>query len=927
MNNNINEKRGVDIELLAPAGSVEAGYAALHYGADAIYLGLEKFSARASATNLSLDDLNDIAGYAHSRPKKRKIYAAINTLVLQDELGGLIDLLGNAAAIGIDAVIVQDLGVLHILRRYFPQVKIHASTQMAIHNLAGAKAAAKMGVKRVTLARELTMDEIAEIAAGSGIETEVFIHGALCYSYSGLCLFSSHLSGRSGNRGKCAYPCREWFEPEMTKFENKLIHKHLRDAAGPEALALPMPINSVKGRAAASSPRRSSLSGKDAGFIFSMKDLALPGYVAELRRIGVTALKIEGRMKSPLYVAAAVNYYRHLIDGNLSPDKERELAAEVQTIFSRPWTELYIRGRRSRGVTDIETLGHRGSPAGKAEEIVKNQGGHALRFKTNLPLELHDGLQIDIAGQPRPFGFAVKGINIMGAGDGEGRKRVFTAPAGAKVEIQLPRGHPLIPKGAVIYSASSQKVKQRYDFHMPKPGQYRQRHAADFELRLDENGCEAIASATVSSAATGENIRVEEKRHYEEKNEPAENAGKIDEAFRQAFGKLGDTNLKPGSLKLNNPLKLFVPISRLNAIRRDIAAALQEQINSLPRKYAEYIKSDLAGQKEKTLKHDAVIPGMSRSQGDSGQDRGSREKSELDSHFPPLRSQLRRAKEGHGNDRRGSGFRWSIKTDQPHLLEAFGESDWRDVDEVIIECLPGNPSGLSGRLEKLAGAAGKERVRLSIPVVIRQWETESLSHAVSELIAQGWRKWQVPGPGGLGLLAGRDNENKLDITADWTFYAVNRAAVLELKALGIDKFTLSPEDGLENMRALLAEFPESATVIVYQDTPLMVSETCVFSSEGCRWPEKCHARNMIFGSSGGARIRVAGRQCRSVVLNARPFCLAGRMEELAEAGALNFRADFTSRKYSGSELLNVWRNLRSGGKHIPGHEGNFTRGF
>jgi len=924
MNKNLNNSRSSGIELLAPAGSVEAGYAALHYGADAIYLGLEKFSARASATNLSLDDLNDIAGYAHSRPKKRKIYAAINTLILQSELGGLIDLLGNAAAIGIDAVIVQDLGVLHILRRYFPQVKIHASTQMAIHNLAGAKAAAKMGVKRVTLARELTMDEIAEIAAGSGIETEVFIHGALCYSYSGLCLFSSHLSGRSGNRGKCAYPCREWFEPEsnltpkaklsdnsmqfspdFSESRDRTASTSDRRAGGP---------GSCSGRSIErQSYRRSNLEANQGGFIFSMKDLALPGYVAELRRIGVTALKIEGRMKSPLYVAAAVNYYRHLIDGNLSPDKERELAAEVQTIFSRPWTELYIRGRRSRGVTDIETLGHRGSPAGTAEEIVKNQGGHALRFKTNLPLELHDGLQIDIAGQPRPFGFAVKGINIMGAGDGEGRKRVFTAPAGAKVEIQLPRGHPLIPKGAVIYSASSQKVKQRYDFHMPKPGQYRQRHAADFELRLDENGSEAIGSATVSSAATGENIRVEAKRHYEEKNEPAENAGKIDEAFRQAFGKLGDTNLKTGSLKLSNPLKLFVPISRLNAIRRDIAAALQEQINALPRKYAEKIKTNLAGQKGETAWPAAVMPGMSRAQGDSGQDRGSREKSELDSHF-------------HGNDRRGSGFRWSIKTDQPHLLEAFEKSDWRDVDEVIIECPPGSPTGLFSRLEKLAGAAGKERVRLSIPVVIRQWETESLSHAVSELIAQGWRKWQVPGPGGLELLAGR-NENKLDITADWPFYAVNRAAVLELKALGIDKFTLSPEDGLENMRALLAEFAESATVIVYQDTPLMISETCVFSSEGCRWPEKCRARNMIFGSSGGARIRVAGRQCRSVVLNARPFCLAGRMEELAEAGALNLRADFIYRKYSEKELLEIWRKLRSGGKHIPGHEGNFTRGF
>ncbi len=258
------------VELLAPAGDPEAAYAALHYGADAVYLGLRKFSARAKAVNFTADELSEIVAWAHGLSPRRRVFATVNTLVFQHELEGVIDTLATLAELQVDAVIVQDLGVARLARTYFPALELHASTQLAVHGLAGAEALAALGFSRVTLARELTLEEIRTISAKAPVQTEVFIHGALCYSYSGLCLFSSLMRHRSGNRGECTYPCRDVFAP-------------------PEGGARALP--------------------------FSMKDLALPDRIEALRGAGVACMKIEGRMKNALYAAVTSNFYRKVLDG------------------------------------------------------------------------------------------------------------------------------------------------------------------------------------------------------------------------------------------------------------------------------------------------------------------------------------------------------------------------------------------------------------------------------------------------------------------------------------------------------------------------------------------------------------------------------------------------------------------------------------
>ncbi|MGC9310698.1 MAG: peptidase U32 family protein, partial [Candidatus Aenigmatarchaeota archaeon] len=425
-------------ELLSPAGSPMAGRAALDYGADAIYLGLKKFSVRADAENFTPRELDEIVAYAHSLSPKRKVYAALNTLVFEDELEEIVDTLALLSDLQVDGVIVQDLGVAKIARDFFPELRLHASTRMAVHNLEGALALKKLGFSRATLARELTLEEIKEIAKKSGIEVEVFIHGALCYSYSGLCMFSAMAFSRSGNRGECAQVCREPFEVA---------------GAGGGKTCLP----------------------------FSMKDLAVPTLIGELQNVGVASLKIEGRKKSPLYVAAVTDFYRRILGGRLTQKAGEELEENIKTVYSRPWTDLYLSEPQNREVIDAKTTGHRGARIGKVDRVYRMpQGINVLRFVTQRPLERHDGLQIELAHREKPFGFPVEFLSNR-------RERIFSVPAGTKVLLKLPDRHPAFPKNAPIYCSSSHDVKRKYLPKISAPGSLQVLRPLNIHLTLSNH--------------------------------------------------------------------------------------------------------------------------------------------------------------------------------------------------------------------------------------------------------------------------------------------------------------------------------------------------------------------------------------------------------------------------------------------------------
>ena len=279
-------------EILAPAGGLEQLISAVRSSADAVYLGLDRFSARSSAENFTPENLKKAVSYAHAR--NVKIYVALNTLITDSEYEDAKNVVKSIAEAGVDGVIVQDFAIAEIIKKHCPELRLHASTQTAVHNVMGLEALKKLGFVRAVAPRELTKDEIKTMCEVPDIETEVFVHGALCMSVSGMCYLSSMLGGRSGNRGRCAQPCRLDFKC------------HNRTHA------------------------------------LSLKDSSLIKYIPELSEIGVSSLKIEGRMKRPEYVAAAVNSCKKSRDG-LSYDSE-----SLRSVFSRSgFTDGYYTGSRN----------------------------------------------------------------------------------------------------------------------------------------------------------------------------------------------------------------------------------------------------------------------------------------------------------------------------------------------------------------------------------------------------------------------------------------------------------------------------------------------------------------------------------------------------------------------------------------------------
>ena len=284
------------MELLAPAGSMEALRAAVCNGADAVYLGADTFNARMNARNFSAADLQEAVVYCHVRGVK--VHLTLNTLVLDREMPRAAELIRMAASCGVDAFIVQDLGMVSLCRQLAPDVPIHASTQMSIHSLEGVLEAAALGCSRVVLARELPAEEIAHICKKSPVEIEVFVHGALCMCYSGQCYLSSVIGRRSGNRGQCAQPCRLPYG--YGRFESTR-------------------------------------------YPLSLKDNCLAGELDELRRMGVASIKIEGRMKRPEYVAIVTRAYRTVLNGGKLTQADLQ---ELETAFSRQgFTDGYFKGQ------------------------------------------------------------------------------------------------------------------------------------------------------------------------------------------------------------------------------------------------------------------------------------------------------------------------------------------------------------------------------------------------------------------------------------------------------------------------------------------------------------------------------------------------------------------------------------------------------
>ncbi|MBR1377138.1 MAG: U32 family peptidase [Bacilli bacterium] len=338
-------------EILSPAGSMDAFYAAIEAGCDAVYIGGKHFGARAFSKNFSNEEIEYVVNYAHLYDVK--VYVTVNTLVYDDEIDECLSYLKFLHKTGVDAVIMQDLGMIDLTRKVLPNLEIHISTQAHIHNLDGVKILEKLGIKRTVLARETSIEEIEYIKENSNIDLEIFVAGALCISYSGNCLMSSLIGGRSGNRGMCAGSCR-----------------------------LPYDLIDDKGNKI----------NKD-NYLLSTKDLNTLEYIGNLIDTGVTSFKIEGRMKSPEYVYIITSLYRKAVDSYIETGSvyidEKEID-NLKKVFNRGFTKGFIFNESNNDIVNTNRPNHMGVKIGKV--IDYHNGITKIKLEDNL--SINDGIRI-----------------------------------------------------------------------------------------------------------------------------------------------------------------------------------------------------------------------------------------------------------------------------------------------------------------------------------------------------------------------------------------------------------------------------------------------------------------------------------------------------------------------------------------------------
>ena len=522
------------VELLAPAGDFSCLKAAIEAGCDAVYIGGKLFGARAFSSNFTDDEIIKAINYAHLFGVK--VYVTTNTLIYDKEVERFLEYISFLHKNNVDAVIIQDLGMLDLVRQTFPNLEVHASTQMHIHNLDGASFMKKLGVKRVVLARETSISKIKEIKEKTNIDIEIFIHGALCVSYSGQCLMSSLIGNRSGNRGTCAGSCRQSYS--IVDENNNII-----------------------------------LNNK---YPLSMKDLCSLENLKTLLDIGVTSLKIEGRMKSSSYVYTVVKLYRLAIDSyyknnNIYID-EKELY-NLKKIFNREFTKGFLFDEENNKVINMKRPNHQGVEIGK----VINYKNNVATIKLNDEININDGLRIvgkkDIGVNVNNFYINSKLVKTAKKGD------IITIKVNDKVEkddkVLLTLDSKLNEEINNIISSNQRKVLVKAKFIAKEDKQI------TFELTDFINKVVVISENKVTKAL----------------NKPI-----TKEEIKEKLNKIKDTVYKYESLDIEIDDNIFIPLNIINDLKRKAFEELNnKRLYKIPYKRCEYKRNVKSYPKEKLL--------------------------------------------------------------------------------------------------------------------------------------------------------------------------------------------------------------------------------------------------------------------------------------------------------------------------------------
>lgn len=848
-------------EILAPAGGREQFFAALQSGADAVYLGLKQFNARGRAENFTLEDLRELAPLA--RRYGMKILVTLNILLKEDELPRLRLELAELQWIGIHAVIVQDLGVARFIRENFPTIRLHASTQLAVHNLAGVLAAIEFGFKRVVVARELTAQELRKIQTaveGQAVEVEAFCHGSLCYSYSGLCFFSGAEDARSGNRGECAYTCRKPY-----KILNEPGH----------------------------------------GFLFSMKDLNTSKDLSKLVEANVHTLKIEGRKKDAQYVATSVGLYRQELNrifgretGPGGRSIERDYQHDMSFSFHREMTSLFVNGRYHENVIDLNNPTHKGLLIGTIEKIK----GRIIEVMSTQALERFDGLRIEsrdslyhalpqhgdkVQGNMRNAQkkyknnvsqFSLREFSLKG-------RRLNQCNAHTRVEIELPNEIELPSIGDAVYKIRSNELKRHTENLSKAPADARIRALRSIDLAFH-------------SVQVGEELHLKVEAFLGKLSilkdelvlpyQLAKKAGSLASDIIESFSLLGDAACDC-AVSFQGSEEAFVP--------RSVLKELKQRLNL-------YLPDAITRATESVIETSLIH--LNQDRGMLPQANAERFAIKID------RLEYLEAIDSFMQNRRDFALTEIVFEPKRAFL---GKLAPKEIFAPLFDFVQSH--GISLRF------AFPTVLRAWDEVMLKAWvksfmELGGSAFEIGNIGAKALLS-NFTGP--------RDDLDISSDFTLYVLNSEAAVAAEELgvktAALSIEDDRSSLEAKLEHW----PKGSLKPQVILYKDTPLFIAEACSLTAlhGGCPTAAVCGYRTLEIENDEGERFFVAHESCKSIVFGAKAFSLSQHRRELAAFGVEDFRVDFLTREYSKEQLIAVLKQIASVETIRETHSANYER--
>jgi putative protease len=808
-------------ELLAPAGDETCLRAAVENGADAVYFGLQAHNARARAANFALEDLPGIAGFLHARGVRG--YVTLNVLAFPSELDELERIVRAVAEAGIDAVIVQDIGLCRLIRAITPDLEIHASTQMSVTSVEGVKLAAELGCSRVILARELSVREVAAIARHATVPLEVFVHGALCVAYSGQCLTSEALGGRSANRGECAQACRMPYEI--------VCDGELR------------PLGDVK-------------------YLLSPKDLAAYDLIPSLVNAGVSSLKIEGRLKTPEYVATITASYRKAIDEAVAGRPARFDRAEIDAMeltFSRGFSHGFLDGNDHKVLVRGDYAKKRGLFLGRVDAV----RGDRVRLSLHAPLKPGDGVVFDAdeaRGLPEQGGrvYQVEPVRRGRAPGGDPRAPSSPASAGV-VELGFGRGDinlSALRPGQRLWKTDDPELTRRVRASYEGPPH--RTVALDLTVRA------VVGSPLVveGRAATGLRARIEADAPLA----TAEKHPATSDDLRAQVDRLGGTIYHLGMFTCEIEGAPLVPRSQVNAMRRALVEALEAQAKT-PR--------------PRWLSEDGAVASLRQSLRDRS--------AELAAPVPAtveLAALCRTAEQAMAAARAGAA---TIHLDFHH------------------------PKTHAPAISELRKIAPNAVVFVATPRI----EKPDEANLFKFLARQGADGLLVRNAGGLAFCASRG----VPFVADFSLNAANELSVEFLVARGARRVTASYDLSFEQLDDLLRAVPPRwLEVVIHQHMPMFHMEHCVFCAflspgtdrTNCGRPCDRHEVKLR-DRTGMEHPLQADVGCRNTLFNAVPQTAAEYLPRLIERGARSLRVEFLEEdEGSVGRVLGLYRDAIDG---------------